>query len=206
MRALLKAVVLAGVPGHLERVVQEGGVHPRVVARVLKDFQNAQRLLFGRDDRREECEVVSEVRGRYWPGFAAGGSATGRWVSAGSAAGASTGKLAAALRCGTGRPPRRSSSPTLSKFFLTGELEEALRSPQPDRSGRRVDGGQCAVKELLVELGRRKCGAGQLSAGFECVFYLAGDTWLCSGTATTGSARTFSDRGRTHGNLGAAST
>ena len=41
-------VVLAGVPGHLEGVVQEGRVEPRVVGRVLEHLQNADRLLVRR--------------------------------------------------------------------------------------------------------------------------------------------------------------
>ena len=46
-------VILARVPRHLEGVVQEGRVEPRVVGRVLEDLEDAQGLLVGRDDRRE---------------------------------------------------------------------------------------------------------------------------------------------------------
>ena len=166
-------VVLAGVPGHLERVVQIGRVHPRVVRGVLEDLQNAQRLLVGCQDGREEDEVIGEVGGRDRAGFAgAGGHAAVRFQQNRS------------RRCGLEYLPQHlvvalpaaaaSVQPDLVDVFLTRQLEEPLRGPQPDGAGGGVDCLERAVEELLVEFGRRERGAGQFPGGLERVLDLPG--------------------------------
>ena len=163
-------VVLAGVPRHLEGVVQEGRVEPRVVGRFLEDLQHAEGLLVRRDDRGEEREVVGEVGGRDRPGLAGAAEPGGRSAPAGPAAAAAAWKTCRRTSLWHCRPPRLGVEADLVEVDLAGDLEEPLRGAQPDRAGRGVDGREGAVEELLVELGGRQVRAGQLGRGLERLF------------------------------------
>ena len=73
-------MVLAGVSGHLEGVVKKGRVKTRVVGWVLEDLEDAERLLVGGHDRREQREMLRQVCGRDRAGFAAARRETAVWL------------------------------------------------------------------------------------------------------------------------------